>query len=47
VALKTFSATRPADQVGKANTLRAFSLSAGGVALVVTFCDGTSSPSTG
>jgi hypothetical protein len=42
MALKTFTATRAADAPGKANTLRYWSLSAGGTALVVNFCDGTS-----
>lgn len=42
MAQKTFTATRAATQVGRADTLRFWSLSAGGVALIVNFCDGTS-----
>ncbi len=43
MALKTFTATRAADAQGKANRLTFWSLSAGATALVVNFCDGTSS----
>lgn len=42
MALKTFTATRNADNPGKANFLRFWSLSAGAVALVVRFCDSSS-----
>ena len=43
MALKTFTADRSADLAGKADRLTFWSLSAGAVALVVNFCDGTSS----
>lgn len=42
MALKTFSATRAADAVGKANTLRFWHIAALTAPCAVDFCNGTS-----